>query len=278
MKSGIIGYPIPSDVPVEQQTHWLIDRCVALEVEVLHARLFSHEPAYLAGIRSHLDSAGIELEISANTSYGSATADIREDLANAIKTLEVAGQLHLPILRVGGNGRGANRFTEPPLWRQLENYVTHLRSLVSAAEANGVVIAVENHCDYRADEIARIIEAVDSPWVRAALDTGNAYSVFDEPLADARNLARFAVTTHLKDMKIVRLGEPGRVPFLPIGCALGQGHVDLTTTLRLLAEQAPDAANLRLIVELSWVPGGTTAELFDESVRYLKQHFAEYLN
>jgi hypothetical protein len=33
-----------------------------------------------------------------------------------------------------------------------------------------------------------------------------------------------------------------------------------------------------LIVELSWVPGGTTAELFDESVRYLKQHFAEYLN
>jgi sugar phosphate isomerase/epimerase len=278
VKTGFIGYPVPADVPPERHVHWLIDRARTLEVDVLHAMLPSLEPGYLDDVRSSLDAAGLEFETSASADYAADPASVRDELKEVERVLDAARRLRIPIVRTVANNRQHTRFTDPPVERQLENYATNLKRLVPAAEANGVVIAVENHCDYRGHEIARVIETVDSRCVRAALDTGNAYTVFDEPVNDARNLARLSVTTHLKDMKIVRVGVPSEVPYKPVGCALGEGHVDLDECMRILADQAPDPKSLRLIIEINWAPGGSTAELFDRSVAYLKERFARYLD
>jgi sugar phosphate isomerase/epimerase len=277
MKTGIIGHPVPESVPEAERFDWLIDRCADLGVDVAHGTLASRDRDDLARLRDHAASRGVELETTAMTDYVTEGVAAREARQVVLDMIEDARQLGLPILRTIANNRLHSRFTDPPLVRQLELYAANLRELAGPARDAGVTLAIENHCDYRGSEIAELIERVDSPAVRAALDTGNGYTVFDEPMADVRALAKYSVTTHFKDMKIVRFGEPGKVPWLPVGCALGQGHVDLEEAARILAAEAPDPASLRLIVEINWPPGGSTPELFEESVRFLKERLGQYL-
>jgi hypothetical protein len=109
---------------------------------------------------------------------------------------------------------------------------------------------------------------------------------------DLLALAPLTVTTHLKDMRIVQFREemnlaPGedRVPFLPVGCALGDGHVDVITTVELLAKQSPRGRDLPLIVEMGWMPpppdGDKVAarvEAFRASLAYLREHVPSHLS
>jgi sugar phosphate isomerase/epimerase len=167
-----------------------------------------------------------------------------------------------------------------------------LREAAALAEARGMVIGIENHCDFTGREIATVIQEVDSPALRAALDTGNSFTVFCEPMDDVLALAPLTVSTHLKDMRIVQFREemhlePGedRVPFLPIGCALGEGNVDVVATVEILAAQSPRGRDLPLIVEMGWMPqpadGDRVAqreEAFRASLVYLRTAVPEYLS
>jgi hypothetical protein len=100
------------------------------------------------------------------------------------------------------------------------------------------------------------------------------------------------VTTHLKEMRIVQFREemnlaPGedRVPFLPVGCALGEGHVDVVATVAILAQQSPRGRDLPLIVEMGWMPtppdGDKVAarvEAFRASLAHLRENVPSYLS
>jgi sugar phosphate isomerase/epimerase len=121
-----------------------------------------------------------------------------------------------------------------PLAAHLEQLAASLREAAKLAEDRGMIIGVENHCDFRGWELASVFDAVASPAIRAALDTGNSFTVFCDPVDDLLALAPLTVTTHLKEMRVVQLREEmvlapdeSRVPFLPVVCALGDGHVDI---------------------------------------------------
>jgi hypothetical protein len=55
------------------------------------------------------------------------------------------------------------------------------------------VIAFENHLDYRASEIACVIDAVGSRALRANLDTANPVAVIEDPVDAAKAVGRYAV-------------------------------------------------------------------------------------
>ena len=105
------------------------------------------------------------------------------------------------------------------------------------------MLAIENHADYRGYELAGVLDRVGSPGLGARLDTGNAYTVIEEPLAAAEAMARYTAATYIKD-QIVE-AEPGNRRVPPGGllalnnCVLGEGHVDFAAILSLLAEQGP---------------------------------------
>jgi 3-oxoisoapionate decarboxylase len=95
-------------------------------------------------------------------------------------------------------------------------------------------------------------------------------------------LAPYAVTTHLKDMRVVDFGNPKLIPMMPEGCVLGQGHVDIPAAILMLAEKSPWAENLHLIIEIGWVPvpqdrpwPEVKREIFDQSIAYLRNTLDE---
>lgn len=126
--------------------------------------------------------------------------------------------------------------------RRYENFKTEAewitfkeKSLKSIELAEPVVrkhkvrLAIENHKDWKAAELATIIKNLGSEWVGVTLDFGNNLSLLEEPMEVIRTLAPFAFSTHVKDMG-VKAYEKG---FLLSEVELGKGIVDLKTAVEL---------------------------------------------
>ena len=164
-----------------------------------------------------------------------------------------------------------------PVAEQLARLTAHLRKAAAIATDEGVVIAVENHCDFSGRELAGVLAAVESPAVQADLDTGNSLTVFSDPADDLAALAPYTVTTHLKDMAVIQQTQRGLVPFQAVGCALGEGFVDIAKTVHVLRTVGPLGDNLPLNIETGWIPvppGGDSAavnrDTYARSIAYLR--------
>jgi sugar phosphate isomerase/epimerase len=165
---------------------------------------------------------------------------------------------------------------DPPLAEQMDQLARALDRLAPVAEQAGVVLVVENHADYRGYEVVKLLDRVNSPAVRARLDTANAYAVIEEPVAAAEAMAPYVAATHIKDV-MVRPVSNGFLLTL-VGCGLGEGDVDLATCVRLLAEKAPDPSTLSLTLEIEPPRGTDLKGLTAQSVAYARQLFAPYLD
>jgi len=107
-----------------------------------------------------------------------------------------------------------------------------------------VRLAVENHKDYRVDELAALMKRFDSEFVGVCLDTGNNIALLDEPLATAEALAKWTATVHLKDMGV----EESKDGFLLSEVPLGQGLLDLKAVVGAVRKANPKARfNLEMI-------------------------------
>ena len=68
------------------------------------------------------------------------------------------------------------------------------------AESLGLVLAIENHADLTAVQLALLIACVGSDHVRVCFDTANALRVGDGVLDAARLLRPSIVMAHVKDL------------------------------------------------------------------------------
>ncbi len=279
MRIGTTAFPAPPESTPIEALVWNIHHAHTLDLDLLNAPIPKGiGPDGLAMIGEALARTGIEIEPTCGANYCASGDEAAREQERVI-----AGILHTKAL--GGRclrtmaQRTTNRFTkDPPLDEQLTRIITNLRPLAAVAAEAGITIALENHCDYRGSEIAQVIQAVDSHALRAALDTGNPFTSFEDPLDAAQALAPLACTTHLKDCRIVPLGIAGMAPWIPVGCALGEGNVALREILELLAQVAPNPTTLPLIVEVNWPPAGQAiTDLMHSSVAFIRQKFADYL-
>ncbi|MBI3971892.1 MAG: sugar phosphate isomerase/epimerase [Chloroflexi bacterium] len=278
MRLGTTGFPAPAGLSPRQALSHSIGRARELGVQVLNAPLPAGlDDGELARLRDELGD--IELEPSCLVNYCSTGDEAKQVRAKVIAALENVKRLGGPRLRTMAQ-RTINRFTKhPPLDEQLDMIEANLREVVAVAAELGITMAMENHCDYRGCEIAELIRRIDSPRFGAALDTANAFTSFEDPMDAAEALAPYAYTTHIKDFRIEALGIPGKAPWIPVGCALGEGNVDVPAIVARLAREAPEPQTLPLVVEVNWPPEGQdAAELIVRSVRYLRERFLEYLD
>ncbi len=160
-------------------------------VEILHMQMESDAPAYLQRLKQRAFVNGLDLcGFSTHQDFVSPDADERQhNVDHTIRCIELAYALGIPTIRVNTGRWGttkdfdtlmANRGIEP----NLEGYtdddgfawvIESLEKCVPTAERCGVTMGLENHWGLgRTPEgVLRIIEAVDSPWLQATLDTGN---------------------------------------------------------------------------------------------------------
>ena len=63
-------------------------------------------------------------------------------------------------------------------------------------------LAVENHKDWRADELVHALKKLNSEWVGVTLDFGNSIALMEDPMEVIETLVPFAFSTHVKDMGV----------------------------------------------------------------------------
>lgn len=86
-----------------------------------------------------------------------------------------------------------------------------------------VKLAVENHKDWRSEELVAILHQLDSEWIGVTLDFGNSIALLEDPIQTAQLLAPYVYSTHIKDMAV----EPHEQGFLMSEVPLGEGILDL---------------------------------------------------
>jgi sugar phosphate isomerase/epimerase len=130
-----------------------------------------------------------------------------------------------------------------------------LRREARRAADHGLVLAVENHQDFGSAELLSLTAAAGDN-VAIVLDTGNPFSVGEDPVAFARRVASRVRHVHLKDyraqftdagFRLVRCAiDDGAVPFEEIAAVLPAG---LTASIEI---GALDARHIRLFEESWW--------------------------
>ncbi len=125
-----------------------------------------------------------------------------------------------------------------------KNTLTSLRLAEAVVRKNKVKLAVENHKDWRTNELLGIIQQLNSEWIGVTLDFGNSISLMEEPMEVTRMLARYAFSTHVKDMGVDEYADG----FLLSEVPLGTGILDLSSMVEMCKKLSPDVTfNLEMI-------------------------------
>jgi len=131
--------------------------------------------------------------------------------------------------------------------RSLENWIKGLELCLQDAERNGVILAVENVgggiCPSARKQM-RIIEAMDSPYVRAYYDFGNGLSLGNDPVEEIRFLGDKIAAIHAKAPGGTYLGE-GDLDFEAVAEAIGDIGYDGYIILETKATDDPSYAASR---------------------------------
>lgn len=182
-------------------------------VEILQRQLVDTSPAALFEIKRRAQALGMPL-MGFSTHQGFVTPDAEKRQKNfdaTVACLEQAYQLGIPTMRVNTGTWGtrkdfddlmAHRGLEDPLPGHTDEdgfgwAIDAYRRLAVEAGHRGVVMGLENHWGLgRTPEgVRRVVEAVDSPWLRVTLDTGN---FLEDPYAKLASLAPLCVLLQAK--------------------------------------------------------------------------------
>jgi sugar phosphate isomerase/epimerase len=180
--------------------------------------------SYLKEVNAAAREHGLYLEYNFSMDMGGMGIGIQHDLAEALAT---AAGLGADIVKVSMDLKrprpvSASRF-HPEVLAQMKSFASQLKAAASQADAAGIKIAVENHCDSFSEEILWLLDRVNSPVVGACIDTVNALMVMEDPMQAIANLAPRAFTNHFRDDRI----EFQRYGFKLTGAAVGEGDIDM---------------------------------------------------
>ena len=200
------GGPRKNPIAVSTYSFWRyrddtklsIEKCIDLAaemgfdaLEILHIQMEGESNQYLQSLKRRAFVNGLDLcGFSTHQGFVSPDQENRQkNIDHTIHCIELAYRLGIPTIRVNTGRWGttksfdqlmADRGIEP----RLEGYtdddgfgwvIDCLEKCLPKAEECGVLLGLENHWGLgrTAEGVLRIIQAIDSPWLRATMDTGN---------------------------------------------------------------------------------------------------------
>ena len=239
------------------------------------------EPDYLRKVAEHAANRGIELRLGTGGRFGSTNpAERQEDIDRLTESLlHINRYTGIRFSSVANGPMSHNRWSaEPPMDERIGIIGESLARLADNVAPAGMVIGLENHCDYRGYECAAMLAKANRPNAMAQIDTGNAFTVFEEPVDCARAMAKWVVSAHLKDIKVTPLAREPWFGTRTATVPLGQGDVDNVTICELLQAESPDPANLALMVEPLLTSQIPDRDVFlRESIDWAKDKLARFL-
>jgi len=131
----------------------------------------------------------------------------------------------------------------PPAWMTEQDAYNlmkiTLRSIAETCEENGVYLGVEQHGPYTAKvkSMRRLLELVDSPWIRVNYDCGNTFISGTDPFEMLEAVIDRVVHVHAKDISVTQAeNERGKVTGTAVGCACGEGVIDWRRLVKRLKD------------------------------------------
>ncbi|MSR53902.1 MAG: sugar phosphate isomerase/epimerase [Gemmataceae bacterium] len=116
-----------------------------------------------------------------------------------------------------------------------ENALVSLRLAEPVLAKHKRALAVENHKDYRTDELVAVMKAVSSEFIGVCIDTGNNLALLENPTETVEALAPWTRSCHLKDMGVEESPEAFELAEVP----LGTGFLDLKRIVDVLKKARP---------------------------------------
>jgi sugar phosphate isomerase/epimerase len=216
-----------------------LDHCRQLGAAGVQVAIGARDAEYSARLRQHVEAARMYLEGIVRLPQDS--GDVAR-FTSEVRTAQGAGAtvLRCAIL----NGRRYETFDTAGAFEQFAKQAYASLGLAEPVLArHGMRLAIENHKDWRADELVDLLRRVSSQHVGVCVDTGNSIALLEDPVQVVETYAPWAFTTHLKDMGVAEY-EDG---FLLAEVPFGTGFLDLKKLVRVLRAANPE---VRLNIEM----------------------------
>lgn len=177
-------------VPIEH----VIDEASRLEVpgvDILHRQMDAEDAGYCNKLKRHAFLNGVDLiALSIHQDFVDPDPEYRKkQVEHTVHCLELAHQLGIPTIRLNsGRWNTIKSFDDLMAARGIEPLpegitedqgfdwcIASIEECLKVAEKLGVVLALENHWGLTntPQGMLRLLQAVDSPWLGALMDTGN---------------------------------------------------------------------------------------------------------
>lgn len=218
----------------------LLDHCHQIGAGGAQVIISDWTPEYAKQVRTKREQLGLYLEGSMGLPKKS------EDLAKFEQTVKNAKDAGVNVIRtVCSGGRRYETYHSPEAFQELtKNALASLRLVEPVMRKHKVKLAVENHKDWRAKEMASLIKEINSEWIGITLDFGNSISLLEDPMEVAQTLAPYVFTTHIKDMAVEEYPDG----FLLSEVPLGDGILDLPAMIAVCRKHNPSVTfNLEMI-------------------------------
>lgn len=157
---------------------------------------------------------------------------MRKQLLTGVARAKACGSKIIRVLHA------SDRAHLPPgtVEQHRETIVKLFRSVRSEVMDAGLHIAIENHKDFTARELAQTMEAAGKEFVGSYLDTGNPTFILEDPMTTVEVLAPYALCLHLRDSVLYEHPRGAMVQWVP----LGEGVIDFHAIVKHVHGIKPD--------------------------------------
>jgi sugar phosphate isomerase/epimerase len=215
----------------------LIEHCQRIGAGGVQVVVKDWTTDFAENVRDKREKLGLYLEGSIGVPGISSDVHVFE---KEVKNAKEAGAVILRTVTSGG--RRYEVFHSPNEVQEFKKKaVRYLQLAEPILRKHKVRLAVENHKDWRADELASVIKQLSSEWIGVTLDFGNSISLLEDPMEVIETLVPFIFSTHVKDMGVEEYTDG----FLLSEVPLGKGFLDLPKIVALCRQHNP-AVNFNL--------------------------------
>jgi sugar phosphate isomerase/epimerase len=203
-----------------------LERCHALRAAGIQAPLHGD----IRQLRARAEQLGMYIEGMVQLPANAETSAFEKSIQDA----KDAGAVCVRAAAL--SGRRYESFASLADWRRFaSDSQKNLEAAFPILEKYKMPLALENHKDWTADEMAAVIKSHSSEYLGVCLDFGNNIALLDDPINVAEMLAPFTIATHVKDMGVEWFNDG----FLLSEVVLGQGFLDLPRMISLVRQARP---------------------------------------
>jgi len=188
------------------------------------------DSTYLSSVKAILDECCLDRVYAWGHPDGLEGGVNERAFDDMIASIERAKAIGADVMRVVGSSL---MFRKEPHEPQLERLTRMFSDAMKTAQKQGIRLAVENHIDFTAEEMLRLVTSVGSLYLGINFDTGNFVRLLDDPVKGMEKLAKHVYATHIKDLKPQR-GIAADEWFFFSSVPVGDGIVDNMQLARLL--------------------------------------------